>query len=356
MHDPDEGDPFGVYVGVTNPVSLTLQVLDEGKAIFTRECMVCHGDAGRGSGPYRAVIQPGPPDFGDGSYGDYSDADYFWRISEGVPWSAMPSWKTPLRRGGPLEAGSLHPHDLHPDGDTAPSPPDNSNFTYPDFYKESARFPDDVSFERGRTYYLEHCAHCHGYAGDGNGPDGQYLNPTPADFRDMATQQMTPESQGEHLAKVTFGIQDTAMPVWGEWLPLDQRWDVIKFLMDAFSTGMPQTTSVADGQISADYLLASSQTYLDEGHTISVTHGADVYATYCATCHGDNGQGNGPGTVGSASGGPAAFPAQMPEDYVYWRVWEGVPDGLMYPFKWVFTTDDAWDVTTYLMEQQGGAP
>ncbi len=78
---------------------------------------------------------------------------------------------------------------------------------------------------------------------------------------------MTPESQGEHLAKVTFGIQDTAMPVWGEWLPVEQRWDVIKFLMDAFSTGMPQTTSVADGQISADYLLASSQTYLDEGHT-----------------------------------------------------------------------------------------
>ena len=93
MHDPDEGDPVGDYTGVTNPVSLTIQVLDEGKAIFTRECLVCHGDAGRGQGRMRAVIQPGPPDFGDGSYGDYTDADYFWRISEGVPWSAMPAWK-----------------------------------------------------------------------------------------------------------------------------------------------------------------------------------------------------------------------------------------------------------------------
>ncbi|MFL7795176.1 MAG: cbb3-type cytochrome c oxidase subunit II, partial [Anaerolineae bacterium] len=81
MHDPDEGDPGGVYAGLTNPVPLDVDVLDQGKAIFIRECMVCHGDAGRGQGPYRAELQPGPPDFGDGSYGDYTDADYFWRIS-----------------------------------------------------------------------------------------------------------------------------------------------------------------------------------------------------------------------------------------------------------------------------------
>ena len=66
MHDPDEGDPSGEYANLTNPLELTIETLDEGKQIFIRECMVCHGDAGRGHGPYRDYIQPGPPDFGDG--------------------------------------------------------------------------------------------------------------------------------------------------------------------------------------------------------------------------------------------------------------------------------------------------
>ncbi|MFN2241275.1 MAG: cbb3-type cytochrome c oxidase subunit II, partial [Anaerolineae bacterium] len=80
MHDPDEGDPSGDYANLTNPLENSIEILDEGKQIFIRECMVCHGGAGRGSGPYRDLLQPGPPDFGDGSYGDYTDSDYFWRI------------------------------------------------------------------------------------------------------------------------------------------------------------------------------------------------------------------------------------------------------------------------------------
>ncbi|MGW8318424.1 MAG: cbb3-type cytochrome c oxidase subunit II, partial [Candidatus Promineifilaceae bacterium] len=51
--DPDEGDPPGDYANLNNPVEMTVQVLDEGKAIFIRECRVCHGDAGTGHGPYR---------------------------------------------------------------------------------------------------------------------------------------------------------------------------------------------------------------------------------------------------------------------------------------------------------------
>lgn len=93
MRDPAEGDPPEEYANLTNPVPLTVEALDDGKHIFIRECMVCDGDAGRGDGPYAEGSQPSPPDFGDGSYGDYTDADYFWRISEGLPWSAMPTWR-----------------------------------------------------------------------------------------------------------------------------------------------------------------------------------------------------------------------------------------------------------------------
>ena len=47
--------------------------------------------------------------------------------------------------------------------------------------------PDSASYENGKRIYLEHCAHCHGLAGDGQGWDGAYLSPTPADFHDMAS-------------------------------------------------------------------------------------------------------------------------------------------------------------------------
>jgi len=354
MHDPDEGDPSGAYAGLVNPVPLTVETLDEGKAIFTRECMVCHGDAGRGHGPYGQVIQPGPPDFGDGGYGDYTDADYFWRISEGVPWSAMPAWKIEYSETDRWKLVHYIRTMFTQTEERPPAPPEETEFTFPDLYK-TLTIPASASFERGRQLYLEQCAHCHGLAGDGQGWDGAYLNPSPADFREMAGMQMTAETQGAHLARVTFGIQDTSMPSWGEFLTEGQRWDVIKYLMQAFMMGKPATTSaVGSGEMPANYVLASSEVYLAEGHTISVTHGADLYPIYCASCHGESGQGNGPGTAGNASMGPAAFPPDMTEAYIFWRTWEGVPDSTMYPFRWLLSDEEIWDLTMYLQSDSFG--
>jgi mono/diheme cytochrome c family protein len=355
MHDPDEGDPSGDYANLTNPLDNTIEILDEGKQIFTRECLVCHGDAGRGNGPYRDLLQPGPPDFGDGGYGDFTDSDYFWRISEGVPWSAMPAWKIHYGEEDRWKLVHYIRTMFTQTEEAPPAPPEDHDFTYPDFYKESMRFPEVTSFERGKKIYLIHCAHCHGLAGDGQGWDGQYLNPQPADFREMATKQMTPEAQGEHMAKVTFGIQDTAMPSWGEFLPWQDRWDAIKFLMGSWMAGMPATNSSAygSGQVPANFVTVSSEVYIDEGHTISETHGVELYSQYCATCHGDQGQGDGPGTQGSASGSPAAFPSGMGEGYIYWRTWEGVPESNMPPFQWYLSGNDVWDITVYLENLTG---
>ena len=352
MRDPAEGDPTGEYANLTNPVDLTVEVVDEGKTIFTRECMVCHGDAGRGNGPYRFDLQPSPPDFGDGSYGDYTDADYYWRISEGLPWSAMPSWK--LRYSEEDRWKLVHYiRAIFTQTETAPAaPPDGSNFNYPDFYRESMRYPADVSYERGKDVFLQQCAHCHGLAGDGTGWDGAYLNPTPADFRSMAGKTMTPESQGEHIAKVTFGIQDTAMPVWGEWLTWDQRWDAIKYLMDSFMTGQPVPDSVYTNEIPARFITLSRADWTDEGHVIDTDLGKQFYDQYCATCHGNDGQGNGPGTQGNASGSPAPLPANMEDAYIFWRIWDGVPQSVMPPFRLGYGISDAdiWNVMTYTQQ------
>jgi mono/diheme cytochrome c family protein len=348
MHDPDEGDPSGDYANLSNPIPLTVEMLDQGKQIFIRECMVCHGDAGRGSGPYRSEIQPGPPDFGDGSYGDYTDSDYFWRISEGVPWSAMPAWKIHYREEDRWKV-VYYIRSIFTQTIDRPVLPDQSNkFNFPKVYK-NLLIPESASFQNGKIIFLQNCAHCHGLAGDGKGWDGQYLNPTPADFRKMNGMDMGGSTQGEHFAKVTFGIMDTAMPYWGEWLPESLRWDAIKYLMGSFMKGKPVTESVyGTGKIAANFVTASSQVFLDEGHTIPTDQASDLYQKYCATCHGDQGQGNGPGTEGSASGSLSAFASNMGEAYIFWRIWEGFPESEMYPFQWMLSDSEVWAITLYV--------
>ena len=358
MRDPAEGDPTGDYVDVKNPLPLTVDVLDRGKALFTRECMVCHGDAGRGNGPYRMGLQPSPPDFGDGSYGpDYTDADYFWRISEGLPWSAMPAWK--LQYGDDDRWSVVHYiRTMFTQTEDRPTPPEaGKDFLFPELYK-TLSIPENASYDAGKQTFLITCAHCHGLAGDGTGWDGQYLNPKPANFHNMLGKSMGGGAEGEHLAKVTFGIQDTAMPVWGEFLPESQRWEDVKFIMESFMMGRVVTDSVFTGDIAANFLTLSKDNWIGEGHTISETNGADLYGVYCATCHGDDGKGNGPGVKDNASKGPAAFPENLPEAYIFWRTWEGVPESLMYPFQWLLPESDIWDLTVHVESltaaKQGG--
>ena len=353
MRDPDEGNPSDKYANLKNPLPLTVEVLDEGKRIFTRECLVCHGPAGTGDGPYREGLQPPPPDFSDGSYGtlqnpSYTDADYFWRISEGLPWSAMPAWK--LQYSDNDRWKLVHYiRAIFTQTEARPlQPAAGQDFQLPDIFK-SQKMPDRASYARGKKTFLEYCADCHGLAGDGKGWDGQYLNPKPFDFRQLAGKPMDAAAQSEFLAKVTFGIRDTAMPSWGEFLPEDQRWDAIKFIMESFMVGKPVTTSLsANGQVAANVITLSKKNWLGAGHVISTTHGADLYATYCATCHGDKGQGNGSGTRGNASSAPAPFPANMGEAYIFWRIRDGVPDSVMPPFQWLLREADLWDITFYV--------
>ena len=53
------------------------------------------------------------------------------------------------------------------------------------YYDQS--LPDSASYERGKTIFMQQCAHCHGLAGDSQGWDGAYLNPAPANLHDMST-------------------------------------------------------------------------------------------------------------------------------------------------------------------------
>lgn len=354
MRDPVEGNPSGTYAGLTNPVPLSIDVLEDAKRIFTRDCSGCHGYAGTGDGIFMAGLQPPPPDFSDGNYGTlanptYSDADYFWRISEGLPWSAMPAWKSQYSEE---DRWSLvhYIRTMFTQTEVAPAKPGaGEDFEFPDVYKSLA-MPDSASFDRGKVLYTQRCASCHGAAGDGGGANGQYLAIKPFDFRTLAGKPVDQALHAQLFAQVTFGIKGTTMPSWGELLTIEQRWDVIKFLEQAFVTGIPLDPSIAqDKSISADVLTLSQADWTSvAGNVISADLGRAVFASNCETCHGAAGIGNGAGLQGAASKAPGPFPKGLDFTYVFWRVRDGIPSGIMPAFQAQLSAADMWNVTAYV--------
>ncbi len=90
------------------------------------------------------------------------------------------------------------------------------------------------------------------------------------------------------------------------------------------------------------------------GDAAAAEAGADVYATNCASCHGDAGAGDGP--AGSAlDPKPAALNnlgADKSDAYLFWRISEG---GMMEPynssmpaFKGVLSEEQIWQTIAFI--------
>ncbi len=120
--------------------------------------------------------------------------------------------------------------------------------------------------------------------------------------------------------------------------------------------------------IPAEYAGLSNPIPADED---SFVRGAELYGTYCVTCHGDGGMGDGPAAQAlDPLPAPIAHTSQMlGDDYMYWRISEG---GLHEPFssampRWQDVLDQQarWDVVNYVralgsgqvmpMDRMGGA-
>ncbi|PKQ37800.1 MAG: hypothetical protein CVT59_05905 [Actinobacteria bacterium HGW-Actinobacteria-1] len=353
--DPDEGDVPAEYQK-TSPLEVTLENIDAGKRLWTRECLVCHGDAATGEGPYRAGIEPVPPDFSSlADYADWGDDAYFWRISEGVPWSAMPAWKVSYNEEERFQL-VMYIRTMFTQTLTPPAQPaEAESFDFPKIMHAMA-IPTSASYDAGRQMFLERCAHCHGVAGDGTGWAGQYLNPKPADLRKISKRASGDLStiEGEYQSKLSFGIKDSAMPTWGEFLSQKERWNDVRFVLDSFLTGKKVTTSQhKPGALPTEYVRTDTGIFQGEIATIDPAAGKPIYERYCQPCHAADGKGNGPGTIGSASGSPAAFPSDMEDQYVFYRVRAGVSGSMMYGFEWTLSETDIWNVSAYTIELTG---
>ena len=359
--DPDEGDVPKEY-DLKNPLDISVENIDAGKRIWTRECAVCHGDAAHGEGIYRQGIEPVPPDFSaHEDYVDFTDGDYFWRVSEGVPWTAMPTWKEVYNE---TERWQLVTYIRTMFTQTTPPPPqfkdsDPKRFDFTETERNS-KLPPTAKFDAGRQQFLVQCAHCHGLAGDGTGWFGTYLNPKPAKLQEKlapSAPNIMDRYDGTTFAKITHGINNTAMPVWGEFLNTDMRWRDVKYLKGAFTDGTGaagKTSHYASGAVPLPYVRTDPGIFESEIATITPEDGKPLYEQYCSTCHGSDGKGSGPGTKKLISGSPAPLPKDMNLPYIFGTIRGGIPGTMMYGFEPLLSETDIWDLTAYTVELTGG--
>ncbi len=151
------------------------------------------------------------------------------------------------------------------------------------------KIPATASYDTGRQMFLQRCAHCHGVAGDGTGWAGQYLNPKPADLRKIAARKSGDLStiEGEYQSKLSFGIKDSAMPAWGEFLPQGERWDDVRFVLDSFLTGKKVTTSQhVPGALPTQYVRTDTGIFQSEIATIDPLRVSRSTSGIALRCHG----------------------------------------------------------------------
>jgi len=77
-----------------NPVPANANTIALGQKLFVSNCMICHGQAGKGDGPGGAALEKRPTDLTARVRAGATDGELFWKITEGR--SPMLSWKGSL--------------------------------------------------------------------------------------------------------------------------------------------------------------------------------------------------------------------------------------------------------------------
>ena len=67
-----------------NPVASSPEVLAEGKALYEKNCNLCHGTSGRGDGPATQYVKPAPADISSAAaQATMTDGGIFWKLTTG---------------------------------------------------------------------------------------------------------------------------------------------------------------------------------------------------------------------------------------------------------------------------------
>lgn len=190
---------------------------------------------------------------------------------------------------------------------------------------------------QGRLLYAEHCQHCHGVSGDGNGPTARYLNPLPRDYRDgkfkfTSTPYTHPPARNDLGRIVDNGIPGTYMPSFKLLKPeeLDSiveyvRWLSMRGQSEKALAGLAESGAAATAEkmlelfpdeaeavvvgpwveVESGDMTILPETERPEATAESIAIGQKLFVSKtakCSDCHGKSGLGNGTQTLAVEQG------------------------------------------------------
>ncbi len=123
--------------------------------------------------------------------------------------------------------------------------------------------------QEGRMLYMEHCVHCHGTSGDGNGPTAKYLNPRPRDYRlgrfkFKSTYDPAKPSRDDLDRIIRHGIPGTYMPSF-MLLTDDESTAIVEYVRWLAMRGELEQRMV--NELSSDYSTKAVKEILADGTT-----------------------------------------------------------------------------------------
>lgn len=150
--------------------------------------------------------------------------------------------------------------------------------------------------------YHNYCSVCHGDRGDGQSRAKGSLNPSPRDF--TTSQSRTELSRARMILGVKEGRPGTAMVAWKSQLNDRQIEALVDYIRGAFmhvdgGVAIPDVSShgtpapIAKPP-STNPAVADLKLPMPNGLSGDAARGKAFYLHNCATCHGANGDGNGP--------------------------------------------------------------
>ena len=208
-------------------------------------------------------------------------------------------------------------------------------------------------FDAGKIDFTQRCLPCHGCSGNAQGSYARHVVTQPANLNERIS---TFPGDSYHIWRVAEGVPGTAMPAWGLSLNSTEIERIAIYEM-TFVFGSPRTIS---GDISDAEGDNFAQTVLDSppitGTSQEFAQGKSLFTLYCAQCHGNDGQGDGPASIKTAGGYISPVPANFSESgsdfehygrYV-WKVQEGVETTNMPPWKLVMSENEIYQVVFYV--------
>lgn len=226
----------------------------QGQRTYEMHCAGCHGLGGKGDGPAAAFLNPPPRDFTAATFKFRTtpssflptDEDLFRTITHGVRNTSMPSWRMLSegeRRALVQYLKSFAPERWADSSYLAPSVPlpgapgyfSRRPLNEPEMVAERERTRTAAIAAGARIYLAQGCVNCHG-------TDGSLRGATNRDLRDYKERHIVPLNFSRRAPKggtnpedyyraFTTGLDGTPMPIYGDTLTTEERWQLVAFVM-----------------------------------------------------------------------------------------------------------------------------